>query len=814
MTGVIQDLRYGLRGLVKNPGFTVVAVLSLALGVGANTTIFTLVRALFLRPFPVRDPGTLVAVFTADDRAGGVQLLSYPNYRDYRDHNTVFSSLVLYLPVAISLTGHGDPQQLVAQLVSGNYFDTLGVTPTVGRGFRPEEDAAPGAAAVAVISHALWKRLYAGDPRVNTRSIELNGRPYSIVGVAPPGFAGLNQLLAADVFLPFSTYPVTFSAPTQVLSRRAQMFAAVARLKPGLTLAQAEAGTQSLARELERQYPLENQGRRLRLMPITEASMDARTRSTVQRAGTVLMVISSLVLLIGCGNVANLLLARAAGRSKEIALRLATGASRTRLVRQLVTESLLLAVLSGAAGFLVARWACDLLWSLRGPTFEHAGFQLDLDFAVLSFNAGVALITGLLFGLAPALHATKRDLVDDLKERAATGSLRFHGVGTLRSLLVVAQVTLAVVTLVGASLFVRSLLDATHINPGFDAANLAVIAYNVNDQGYNEERGRDYHARALEAAAAVPGVAAAALSRDLPFRVSGSRGVIPEGTEVADPRGRQTLTQVVTPGYFRTLGIPLLRGRDFNPLDTKTSPRVVIVNEIAAAVFWPGENAVGKRISFLGEGLPVEVVGVARTTNYRGLGEPPQPLVYLSLGQYYFPTVAMYVRTTGDPGTVIAAVRRALQPLERNLPLQPQTLDASIRDLLWSQRLSALLLSAFGFLALLLALVGIYGVIAYSVQQRRREMGIRMALGATPTDVQFMVLGEGIRLITIGVIAGSIIGLAVAGTVESMLFLKSSRDMFTFTLVPATLTLAGVLACWAPAVSASRADPADALRDE
>jgi predicted permease len=540
--------------------------------------------------------------------------------------------------------------------------------------------------------------------------------------------------------------------------------------------------------------------------------MDARTRPVVSRFGLLLMIVSSLVLLIGCGNVANLLLARAAGRGKEIALRMAVGASRFRLVRQLLTESVVLAVCGGLAGILVARWTRDLLWSLRGPTFEHAGFELELDRPVFLFNLAVSVATGILFGLAPALRATQTNLAADLKERAGGG---LRGAGAVRSTLVVAQVSLALVSLIGAGLFVRNLLDAHQIDPGFDTAHLASISYKVNDQGYDEARGREYHQRALDAAAAVPGVLSATISKDSPFHVSARRGLLFEGQDVgAGAQPHPTLTSVVWPGYFRTVGIPLLRGRDFIMMDTKTAPRVVIVNETAATAFWPGESPIGKHITFAGEGIPVEVVGIARTANYQNLGEPPQPLIYLSLVQYHFPTAVIYIRTANDPARVLSAVHRRLQRLDRNLMLDAKSLQESIRNLLWAQRFGATLLAVFGALALLLSMIGIYGVIAYSVHQRRREMGIRMALGATPADVQFLVLGGGIRLIAIGVIAGCILSLAAAGTVESMLFLKSSRDMFTFTLVPAVLTLVGVLACWAPAVRSSHTDPSITLHDE
>jgi len=813
--GVLTDLRYAVRGLSRNRGFALAAILSLAFGIGANTTIFTLIRAVFLRPLPVRDPARVTAIFTVDPRTPGLMLTSYPNYRDYRDHNTVFSGVLLYTAVSVSLTGRGDPQLLMAQLVSGNYFDTLGVQPAAGRGFVPQEDASTGSPPVAVIGHALWSRVFAADPRIVGRTIELNGRPYTIVGVTPEGFTGINQLAAADVFLPLSSYPAVHPLPAQVASRGGLLFLAAGRLKAGITMAQAESAMNALAQELARQFPNENRGRGIRLTSIADSAIDARTRPTVTRAGAVLMTISALVLLIGCGNVANLLLARAAGRNREIALRLAVGAPRARLVRQLVMESLLLAAIGGACGLMVARWARDLLWSMRGPTFRHANFDLAIDPQVLLFNAAIALATGIIFGLAPALYTSRADLASDLKDRAG-GAGRLRRVGAVRSTLVMAQVSLAIITLIGASLFLRSLLDARRIDPGFDAAHLGVVAYNVNDRGYSEARGRDYHQRALERAASVPGVIAVTISRDVPFRVSGRRGVLLEG-ELDSPstQPRPTLTGVVWPGYLRAVGIPLLRGRDFSVLDGSANPRVAIVNEAAAAQFWPGENPLGKRIRFSTDRLvSLEVVGVARTANYQSLAETPQPFIYLSLVQYYFPTAVLYVRTAGDPAVVVAAVRRALQSLDPSLLLQAETINNSIGDLLWAQRLSAWLLGAFGALALLLAMIGIYGVIAYSVRQRRRELGIRMALGATPGDLQFLVLGEGIRLIAMGAIGGSIISLAFAGTLESLLFLPTARDMFSFTMVPAMLTLVGVLACWAPAVRSSRIDPSTCLRDE
>jgi predicted permease len=807
MSGLVGDLRHALRTLGKNRGFTAVDVLSLAFGIGANTTIFTLLNALFLRPLPVRDASTLAALTTVDSRSALHAGVSYPNFRDYRERQNVFSDLLIYTPVTINLTGRGDPQLLMAHMVSANYFDLLGVPPALGRGFLPEEDISPGAVPVAVIGYAIWQRLYGGAASILSASIELNGLAYRIVGVALPGFLGLNQLAGADVFVPMAMYPKVFPAPGLVNQRAALLFGSAGRLKRGIAMTDASAGMERVAREVAEQYPNESRNRRLLLLPIAEAAIAERMRPLFTRAGAILMTIAALVLLIACGNVANLLLARAAGRNREIAVRVAMGASRVRLVRQLLTESVLLALIGGAGGLVLAAWGRDLLWSIRPPVFNHAAFRLDLDARVLLFTLAASVLTGVLFGLAPALRASRPDLAADLRDRgSASGGL--HKLWTPRSILVMIQVALSMVALTGAGLFVRSLGNAARIDTGFDAMHLGIVSFNANDQGYSEARGREYQQQAITRAAAIPGVLSAAVARDLPFHIAGIRTLQWDGTE-----GRSTLTSVVFPGYFQTVGIPLLRGRDFSPLDTKSGPRVVIVNQAAAALYWPGEDPIGKQVTFAGEGLPVEVIGVVRNATYQEPGESPKPLVYLSLTQYYFPAAVLYVRTAGDPGPVIAAVKREVQSLDHNFLLQAETLQTSMRDLLWAQRLSAALLSAFGAVGLVLATIGIYGVIAYSVRQRTREIGIRVAMGATVANVQRMVLLEGIRLVAIGAVAGAVITLAVSGAAETLL-LNTGRDVFTFTLVPSILGLAGILASWIPAIRAAKIDPAIALRDE
>jgi predicted permease len=812
MLGFVEDLRYGLRALLKHRGIAAAAVLSLGLGIGANITIFTLVNAILLRQVPVHEPDRLAAVYTVDPRNAGLLYNSLPNYLDTRAQNQVFTSLLLYSVVTMNLTGRGDPQLLMGQLVSANYFETLGVVPTLGRGFADAEDRTPGASPVVVISHNLWKRIYSSDPGIASKVINLNGRPFQIVGVAPEGFGGLNALYAADVWAPVAMYPVLYPAPAMVTQRRALLFAEVGRLKPGLTLAQAEGALQPVAQELERQYPQDNQGRRFRLIPVSEAALSAKTRDTVSGAGALLLCVSALVLLIACCNVANLLLARASVRGKEIAVRLALGAGRGRLIRQLLTESIALALLGALAGLVFARWARDLIWAMRPPMFNHADFRIGIDLQVFGYTMLVAIATGILFGALPALRTAGADLSTDLKERAGRASVKRS---RARSLLVSSQVAFSVVALVGAGLFVRSNRNAGRIDVGFAAEKLAVVGFNVSDQGYNEAMGRDYQRRALEAAVSVPGVISAALSKDAPLHVANSRTVLLDGQEnTAAGQGRITLTTVVSPGYLQTMGIPLLRGRDFLASDTATTPRVAVINQSAANHFWQGRNPLGQVLHFFGDTRPAEVVGIARNACYQAIGEEPQPIIYLSLNQYYFPTAVVYARAARDPEAVAAAVKQKMQPLDRNFLLQAESVGSVMREALWAQRLSALLLSIFGGLALLLATIGIFGVVSYSVGQRVREFGVRMALGATPAEVQSLVLREAMRTVIFGVLAG--LGIAVLGAeaVKSMLFVVGSRDAVTFILVPSVLTLVALLACWIPARRATRIDPAVALRDE
>ena len=809
---MIEDLRHSVLALVKNRGFATAAILSLALGIGLNTTIFTFINAIFLQPLPVRDLDRLASIVTLDARLPGYLGCSYPNYRDYRDHNQSFSSLLAYAPIRGSLTDLGDPQPLTLQIVSGNYFDALGVPPAVGRGFRPEEDTAEGAQLVVVISHALWMREFGGSVRVTGRTLGINGNPFQVVGVAPPGFAGLNLLNPTDVWIPVAAFRRIYPKVTWIDERRRPVFTVAGRLNPGVRFERAEAEIQALAQDLERQYPRDNEGRRLKLVPLNEVGTPHAERATLTTSGTVLMVVSGLILLISCANVANLLLARAAGRNKEIAVRVALGASRGRLIRQLVAEGTVLALSGGGLGLLLSRWASAGLWALRPPSFRAATFHIELDGRVLGFTLLVSLLTGMIFSLFPALRATNPDLATDLKERASQPASGL-GHGRPRSLLVASQVALSVVALIGAGLFIRSLRNAEEINPGFDAGHLGTVSFDMAERSYSRERGHAFQRQVLEQVARIPGVSSVALSRDPMFLVRFSQTVLAN----EDPRpgqGRLVLASSVSPNYFAATGISLLRGRDFSPEDTEDSPRVAIINEAAAARFWPNQDPVGKRVRFSGSDTPVEIIGVSRNANYLALGEKPLALFYTSMLQEYDSPTTVVFRIPGNPEALEATVRRQVQALDPNLLLRSDTVAAVIGASLWAPRLSAGLLTVFGILGLVLATLGVYGVVSYSVNQRVREIGVRMALGATAADVQVLILRQGLAVVTVGVVAGLLIALGASRAVQSLLFVTSARDALTFILVPSILILAAIVACWLPAHRATRIDPAIALRDE
>jgi predicted permease len=820
MDALWPDIRFALRTIRTNPGFTAVAVLSLALGVGANTTIFTLLNAVFLTPLPVERPSDLVAVYTSDQAniggLGNLSPLSYPNLKDLRDRNEYLVGMAGYsFPTPVSVITANAPQQAFAELVTGNYFSVLGVKAARGRVFGPDEDTKPGDAPIVVLSYGFWQRRLGGDPAAVGKVMPLNGAGFTVIGVAPEGFKGINSLISPDIWVPSMMYAQVL--PTQMRSwideRRALMFFVAARLKPGATIGQAEANLKSIAGALEREYPAPNKGRSVALRPLVQATIFPGIREIFVLGGAVMMAIVGLVLLIACSNVANLLMARASARRQEIAVRVALGASRSRLLRQMLTESIILAALGGIVGTGVAVAARDGIWSLRPPFLADNFVDLTLDARVLGFTAIVSLATGVLFGVVPALRASRPDVVSELKEETRGGGTSRRR-ATLGRALVVAQVALSVIALVAAGLFLRSLGRANQIDPGFDVDHVGVVVVNPGQGGYDGPRALQFFRTVHERVKVVPGVESTAWASAAPLAGSLFKTIIKEGENPESTTARVIATAIVTtPGYFQTLGLPLLQGRDFADTDRESTLRVAVVNQVLADRLWPHDDPIGKRFRFFTDTAFRQVIGVAKTSKYTTLGEDPQPAAYTPLEQDRNDTMVLFVRTGGDPAAALGTAQREIRALDAHVPLNnPFTMRRILNQSLWPARLAAILLGALGILALTLASAGLYGVMAYSVTQRTREIGVRMALGADRSHVLTMVLRQGMTLVIIGLAIGVTSALALARIVTRLLFGMSAMDPATFGGVCLILVVVAMIASYVPAWRASRLDPLRALR--
>jgi predicted permease len=820
-----QDIRYALRLLTKNPGFAAVAVLSLALGIGANTTIFTVVNAILLNPLPVKDIARLAQVDTIDSKtlvtaANATKLgMSYPNFQDYARENQVFDGLGCFVgPLPLTWSGGSEPRQIFGQLVSANYFEILGLRPASGRFFLPDEESKPGGNNVAVLSYSVWVNKFGSDPNVVGRTLTLNATPYTVIGVAPHGFKGTFTFGNAEqVWIPVSMYPRILSGffKDNFNDRRFLTTTVIGRLKGSVDISLAEASLKTIASHLESAFPKDNASRSVALTPLADAAVGVNNRTQIVLAGGLMMGIVSLVLLIACVNLANLLLAQAARRGKEIGLRAALGASQGRVARQLLTESLVLAIVSGAVGLAIAYAGRAALWSFRPPFILDGDIDLGFDSHVLFFTLSMALLTAVFIGVAPAIKAARPNLSEVLKVGGRGGTVGWTR-SPFRSLLVVTEIALALVALVGAGLFIRSMQNAQRIDPGFESKDLFVFAFDLGALHYEEDRAQQYFRAAIDRAKSSPGVESATIASNFPLGGGLARTVFPEGQDEASGY-RGTLTQLddITPNFFQTLGIPLLLGREFTDADRKNTKQVAIVDEAMAKQFWPNENAVGKRFHFFGETALREVVGVARNTVVNVIGEEPQPLAYLPLTQDYAPAVTMQVRTKGRPETVIAEVRRQVQSLDTNLALTNlNTIGELIDQGLWAPRMGAVLLTGFGGLALLLAVVGVYGVLSYSVNQQTREIGIRMAMGAQSGRILRLVVGQGMRLAIVGLILGTLIALASTRVLSSLLFGVSAQDPLIFGGVSLILATAAILACYIPARRATKVNPIITLRDE
>jgi predicted permease len=822
MRTVWKDVRYGLRLLRKHPAFTAVAVLSLALGIGANATIFTAANAVFFRSLPVAGPERLMSVYGSDEnnKAGGMQFmpLSFPNYKDYRERNEVFSGLAAFAFVSVNMSGGGEPTEVDGLMVTGNYFEVLGVKAAYGRVLTSEDDRADGASPVVVLSHGLWRRRFGGDPGVVGQSLTLNNYGFTVAGVAPENFKGTAALGSPDFWVPASMHDqvLTGVARTYFTSRRALLYNAVGRLRDGVSEEQAAAAMKGVAARLAEEYPQDNEKRSAVLVPLTQATINPNQRPAFVMAGILLTCVVLIVLLIACANVANLLLIRATGRRKEMAIRLGMGATPGRLARQLVTEGVTIGLLGGAVGLGLAAWGCMALRGYRPPALPQNALDLSLNWRVIAFTTAVSVLTGVVFGLAPALRSLRLDLVTELKERSLQQASAGRRALSLRNLLVVFQVALSVISLVGAGLFVRSLQNALRIDPGFETEKLLVMTFNVGAQGYDRPRSQDFFRRVQERVQGVPGVQAASLSSKAPLAAGFMRSMFVEGEEAAaGGKGRLVLTNTISTKYFETLGVALLQGRDLNDADTEQSPKVAVINETMARNFWPGQEAVGRRFKFFGDDAFIQVVGVVRDSKYVTVGEAPTACVHLPLRQGTAARVTLHARTAGDPAGVAGAVRREVQALEPTLPVTDVgTISERMSQDLWAPRMGAALLSIFGALALGLAAVGIYGVVAYSVSQRTNEIAIRMALGAQPRSIIALVMMGAVPLVAGGLLLGLPAAYGLARMATSLLFGVGAADSAIYALVPTALVGVALLACLIPARRATRVDPVDALRRE
>ncbi len=821
MNSLLQDLRYGTRMLLKQPGFTLIAIITLSLGIGANTAIFSLVNAILLRPLPVADPAQIVAVSPVRRESAGMTFFSYPNYKDFRDRNEVLSGLAAYrfAPMSLSgVTGSGGANDRVwGYLVSGNYFDVLGVKAVVGRAFSSEEDHAPGAHPVIVLSYGCFRRRFGADPSIVGRTILLSGRPFTVIGIAPEGFAGTELFFTPEIWAPSMMESWIDPGANSLEQRGWGQWFTVGRLKSGVTAARAQASLNLLAAELAREYPETNERMAVRLTPPGLALPEARA-PMLSFAG-VLMAAVGLVLLIACANLAGLLLARAMERRKEIAVRLALGAGRLRLVRQLLTESLLLVAAGGGLGFLLAFWILDLVMALKPPLDFAITIDLTPDSRVLGFTLLISLLAGALFGLIPALRATNTDLVPSLKSKA---SIAGHRHSRLRNGLIVAQVAFSFVLLIAAGLIVRGLQRVQTLGPGFETEHAVIMSVNLTLQGYNEASGQEFYRQLIERVKSLPGVRSATVTSFLPLSLHylGVR-VYPEGQEPARaPSVSEAMLGSVWLDYFRTMGIPLVAGRDFTTQDKKDAPPVAIINETFARRLWPGNSAVGKRFGFREtKGPLIEVVGVVKDGKYFSLSEEPRLFVYRPMEQHYIGAAAndgtLIVRTAADPNAIIGAVRNEVQKLDTNLPVfGVKTLNEHMRLSLFLLRAGAAILGSFGLLALALAAVGIYGVMAYTVSRRTREIGVRMALGAQVADILKLILKEGLILTLIGLALGLAGAIFLTRLMSNFLFGISSTDPLTFVALALVLMAVVLLACWIPARRATKVDPMVALRCE
>ncbi len=803
-----QDVRFGLRMLRKDLAFSVIAALTLALGIGANSTVFSWTNATLLNPIPgISDSGAVVAI-----TRGRASSHAYPDLVDLGERSHSFTGVTGFALGPLSLTGKGKPEQIWGMLVTANYFDVLGVKPALGRGFLPADDNVENGAPVAVLGYRLWQNRFGGDRSVVGQTMQINTRPYKIVGVAPPAFQGSYTGLRAELWVPIMMAPQLMPGADRLVMRDDTWLQALGRLRPGVSRQQAQAELTTLFQEIARQYPDSHKGaNQIMLYPLWRAPNGAN--AFFSKLLPILLGLAAVVLLLACANLANLLLVRSVSRQKELAIRLSLGASRQRLVRQLLVESLVLSLAGGVLAALATVWTSRSFMKFAPVSDLPVWLNVNVDRRVLIATLAIAVVTAVLFGILPALRAAGMNPAGVLKDEA--GSVAGGGHKTrLSASLAMAQIALSLLLLVSAGLFIRSFRATHRFNPGFDARNVLLESYDLFANGYNEADGIALDRQVLDKTAALPGVQSSSLANWVPLGFSSSSDEFtPEGYVAGPHEVVEAGVAHVSPGYFATMRIPILRGRDFAPQDSADSQPVVIINQALADRYWPHQQAIGKRMKVSGKWATV--VAVARTINYYDLNEPPQPFMYLPLYQFYDPGVTVHVRTARDPMGSARAVEQTIHQLNADLPVfNAAPLDTRIQAGTFILSMGGALVGVFGALALVLAALGIYGVVAYGARQRTHEIGIRMALGAQSGDVLRLVIRQGARLGLIGVVLGLLASLGSARLMSSLLFGVGASDPLTFAGVAILMSLVALVACYIPARRAMQLDPMRALRHE
>jgi predicted permease len=816
-----KDLRYAFRMLLKSPGFTLIAMLALGLGIGANTAIFSVFNGVLWRPLPVKDPQQLVILASNTPSFDFPLNLSYPDFQDYRQLKTVFSDVAAYSSTPVNFGADGRPERAWCELVTGNYFSMLGVEAVRGRTFASDEGWVPGRDPIAVLSYKFWQKRFGGDPAIVGQTVQVNNHAFTVIGVAPENYRGAYYFLEPDFYIPLTTLGLLDPSQADDLNKRGASFLRLlGRLQPGVTSAQAMASAEPLDHRLAQEFPDSHKGMSLLVLPELKARPEpGLVAGFMSTAALVFMLLVGLVLLIACANVANLILARANGRRKEFATRTALGATRGRMIRQMLTETVLLSVFGGLLGLVFARWAASALMSVRIPTdIPLKLFDLRMDWRIFTFTFLAALLTGMIAGLVPSLQASRTDLADTLKAGGRSGGAS-AGHHRFRNALVVAQVAVSLLLLACAGFFIRSLQNSAHVDMGFRVDHTLLMSMDVGLQGYSEERGQQFFKQLTERVRSLPGVRDAAIAAYIPMGTDNTLvNIYPEGQPIDDKsKMKSAFDDMVQPGYFRTAGTAIIQGREFAESDSATAPHVAIINETFAKEIWPGEDPIGKIFRTKKDGPPIQVVGLTRTGKYLFLYEKPQLYAYFPLAQNYSSGANLFVYTQDDPQRLLSAVRDQIRQLDAGLPVfSVTTMDEQVHygKALFPARLGVMFVGTFGVLGLVLASVGVYGVVSFSVSQRTQEIGIRTALGAQRANVLGMILKQGMGMALIGTSVGIVLSFLLFRALGSMLYGVKSTDFVTLSAVSALLLFVAFVASCVPAVRATRVDPVVALRQQ